>query len=119
MIINLYLDSPSELETVLVSSFTKSLISFVQAADKEGIASLLLKNSFPSEEEGQKIIKAVREAFNYFLKNYTPDFLGLVLSEENQAAKRVGLSILKSVDDAEENGNSWYWFAHSGQTINQ
>ena len=121
MIINLYLDSPSELETVLISSFTKSLISFVQAADKEGIASLLLKNSFPSEEEGQKIIKAVREAFNYFLKNYAPEFLGLVLSEEKQAAlsKRVGLSILKSVDDAEENGNSWYWFAHSGQTINQ
>ena len=121
MIINLYLDSPSDQERILLSSFTKSLISFVQATDKDDKASLLLKNSFPTELEGQSIIKAVREAFDYFLKKYAPEFLEVSLRDDEQTdlSSRVGLSILRSLEDAEENGNSWYWFAHSGQTINQ
>ena len=122
MVINLYLDSPTQIERRVIDGFLKNIVSSCLALEnRQEDTQLLNLETFPTEEQGTRLIKLIRDAFKSFLQTQLHNVTGLTLEKEDEEklAKKLGVHILYNVKDTEESGNSWYWFAHSGQFINQ
>ena len=122
MVINLYLKEADKIHKVLIESFLKTFVSYMLAdGTSSDVLSLLTSETFPTDEQGTRLISQIRKSFRAFLKENVHDLTGIQLSssEIEELLEQMGINILSSVKDMEENGNSWYWFSHSGQFINQ
>ena len=124
MIVNLYIDrSATRLDCkTIIDNFMKVFTNYVYDFQGSGeVMNLLNKESYPTLEEGTKIVTRVKAAFAEYLDEYCEYITGLELSEEDKQYMKDNLSInlAREVPDKEENGNSWYWMQHSGQWFNQ
>lgn len=124
MVVNLYIDcAATKLDCKnIMSNFMKVFTNFVYDSSSTGeVMNLLNKETYPTNEEGTKIVARVKDAFKEYLETYCEYITGLTLSEEDKIylQENVGINLSPSVPDREENGNSWYWMQHSGQWFNQ
>ena len=124
MIVNLYIDrSETQLDCkAIMDNFMKVFTTFINNSNKSGeVINLLNKETYPTKEEGTKIVSCVKDAFEKYLETYCEYITGLTLTEEDKQylKEHVGINLGFEFIDKEENGNSWYWLQHSDTFINQ
>lgn len=124
MIVNLYIDRASTQIEVkpIMDNFMQTFTTYVYDSSGSGeIMNLLNKETYPTLEEGTKIVNRVKEGFAEYLDEYCMYITGLDLSDEEKTwlKENLGVNLAREVPDQEENGNSWYWMQHSGQWFNQ
>lgn len=124
MIVNLYIDRAATRIEVkpIMDNFMQTFTTYVYDSSGSGeIMNLLNKETYPTLEEGTKIVNRVKEGFAEYLDEYCEYITGLELSEEDKQYMKdhLGINLAREVPDQEENGNSWYWMQHSGQWFNQ
>lgn len=124
MVVNLYVDRDTtqiEIKPIM-DNFMKVFMTFVSDSSGSGeIMNLLNKETYPTLEEGTKIVNRVKEGFAEYLDEYCEYITGLDLSDEEKTwlKENIGVSLGREVLDLDENGNSWYWMQHSGHWLNQ
>lgn len=124
MIVNLYIDRAATRIEVkpIMDNFMQTFTTYVYDSSGSGeIMNLLNKETYPTLEEGTKIVNRVKEGFAEYLDEYCLYITGLDLSDEEKTwlKENLGVNLAREVPDQEENGNSWYWMQHSGQWFNQ
>lgn len=124
MIVNLYIDRASTQIEVkpIMDNFMQAFTTYVYDSSGSGeIMNLLNKETYPTLEEGTKIVSRVKEGFAEYLDEYCTYITGLDLSDKEKTwlKENLGVNLAREVPDREENGNSWYWMQHSGQWFNQ
>lgn len=65
-----------------------------------------------TEEQKQFIIDRIQTSFNRHISKYIPDSQSYIMNN-------LEISIIDSMEDKWENGESWYWFQHSDTYLNQ
>ena len=107
MIVNLYIDRASTQIEVkpIMDNFMQAFTTYVYDSSGSGeIMNLLNKETYPTLEEGTKIVNRVKEGFAEYLDEYCAYITGLDLSDEEKTwlKENLGINLAREVSDQEE-----------------